>query len=94
MTLNARSDVGAAQIAFYIPALLFAYYLIRTKHGFSVLAMRAVALFSAVRIASGAILIVFQNHPRDVDYISAGLALEGSGVIPLVLSTIGFVTLM
>ncbi|KAF2100488.1 hypothetical protein NA57DRAFT_74095 [Rhizodiscina lignyota] len=94
MTLNVHSDVGIAQIAFYIPALFATCFLIFHKHGRPRMAWTSLVLFSSVRIAEGAILVVFENHPQSVGYIIAGLVFQGTGVIPLILSTIGLLRII
>ena len=94
MTFNSHSDVGAAQIAFYVSAFLVACVLVFYVHGRPRMAWTCLMLFSAVRIAGGATLIIVANHRDSVGYIIAGLVLEGTGVIPLILSTIGLLRIM
>lgn len=47
-----------------------------------------------VRIAGGIVLILFVNNEASVSYIIASLVLQGTGVLPLLLCTIGLLRLM
>lgn len=94
MTWTAHSSVGVAQIVFYVPAFLAAKYLLFFKHGRPILAWFALSTFSAVRIASGVLLILFSNNPTKVGYIVGALVLEGTGLLPLIETTIGLLRIM
>lgn len=48
----------------------------------------------AVRIAGGIVLILFVNNEASVSYTIAALVLQGTGVFPLILCTIGLLRLM
>jgi len=47
-----------------------------------------------VRIAGGIVLILFVNNEASVSYTIATLVLQGTGVVPLLLCTIGLLRLM
>lgn len=94
MTWDAHSSVGVAQAVFYAPAFAAALYLLFFKHGKPILPWLALFVFSATRIAGGIILALFADHQADVSYIIAGLVLQGTGVVPLILSTIGMIVLV
>lgn len=94
MTWDAHSSVGVAQAVFYAPVFLASIYLLFFKHGKPILPWLALFTFSAVRIAGGIILALFVDHQDDVGYIIAGLVLQGTGVVPLILSTIGMLVVM
>ncbi|MBE7181942.1 MAG: hypothetical protein INR71_12185 [Terriglobus roseus] len=94
MTWTSHSSVGVAQAIFYVPILLLSFHLLFFRQGPPFFAWRSMLLFSAVRIAGGIVLILVQNNPDSVGLIIAGLILENTGVIPLLLVADGLLTIM
>lgn len=94
MTWDSRSFVGLFQAIFYFPALLVAAYLLLRKHGRPRMAWISLTIFCAVRIAGGIILIVFENNPNNIGLTIVALIFQGTGVIPLIVSTLGMLRIM
>lgn len=89
MTLTTREDIGIAQIAFYIPALLLAAF-IAFKHGLHrQLGWLYLILFSIIRVASGIMTIQAQRHPTDENDVTWASILGSIGLSPLLLASAG-----
>lgn len=89
--LNPRGKIAAVQIAFYAPiagiTLFLIYrYAFRRDGGWFWL-----FIFSAVRIAGAALLIAGQLHPTNINLLLASYILEYAGLVPLLLSSLGFI---
>ena len=50
--------------------------------------------FSLIRFAGGIVVILLQNDPSSVGLIIATVILLGVGVVPLIVSTIGFLRII
>lgn len=94
MTWNSHSYVGLFQSIFYVVAFIGAAALLFRKHGRPRTAWVALTLFCAVRITGGIILIVYEDNVSSVALTIVTIIFQGTGVIPLLLSTIGMLRIM
>ena len=94
MTWDAHSFVGLFQSIFYLPALVVAAYLLFFKHGRPRLVWIALTVFCLVRLVGGILLIVFEDHQSSVGWIIVATIFQGTGVIPLILTTVGMLRVM
>jgi len=94
MTWEKHSFVGLFQSIFYFPALLAAAYLLFFKHGRPRLVWIALTLFCLVRLAGGILFILFEDHRQSVAWIIVATIFQGTGVVPLILTTVGLLRVM
>lgn len=94
MTWDQRSFVGLFQAIFYVPALLVAAYLLFHKHGRPRMPWISLTIFSTVRLAGGIILIVYENNRNSIGLTIVAILFQGTGVIPLIVSSTGMLRIM
>ncbi|KAK7682031.1 hypothetical protein QCA50_014995 [Cerrena zonata] len=92
MGIDARGGIAIVQIIFYIP-ILVASVIITLRHGFTKRAGWIMLLVLAlIRIIGGAIHIASENNPSNDNLRITYSILEGAGLSPLLVATIGFLT--
>ncbi|KAG5746508.1 hypothetical protein H9Q70_010804 [Fusarium xylarioides] len=92
---NPHTSVGVAQVVFYALILPIAVFvLIRNwKHGLR-LASYPLVTFSLARLAGGILTILRQSDPTSIGLIIATTVLLNVGLIPLMISMVGFIRLI
>ncbi|KAH7258935.1 uncharacterized protein BKA55DRAFT_638588 [Fusarium redolens] len=93
--LSPHTSVGIAQVVFYALVLPIAVFvLIRNwKHGLR-LASYPLVTFSLARLAGGILTILRQSDPTSLGLIIATTVLLNVGLIPLMISMVGFIRLI
>ncbi|KAF5582352.1 hypothetical protein FPANT_8563 [Fusarium pseudoanthophilum] len=93
--INSHTSVGIAQVVFYTLVLPVAIFvLIRNwKHGLR-LASYPLVTFSLARLAGGILTILRQSDPTSIGLIIATTVLLNVGLIPLMISMVGFIRLI
>ncbi|KAF5684628.1 hypothetical protein FDENT_6633 [Fusarium denticulatum] len=93
--INPHTSVGIAQVVFYALVLPVAVFvLIRNwKHGLR-LASYPLVTFSLARLAGGILTILRQSDPTSIGLIIATTVLLNVGLIPLMISMVGFIRLI
>ncbi|KAI0932666.1 hypothetical protein AcW1_000277 [Taiwanofungus camphoratus] len=90
MKLDKRGDVSIAEIVIYIPILIVSFILV-LRHGFT---RRAGWIFllilSIIRIVGGVTHVLSEQKPTNITLIIIYSIMEGAGVSPLLLATLGF----
>ncbi|KAF8807678.1 hypothetical protein BYT27DRAFT_7189766 [Phlegmacium glaucopus] len=90
-TLDTRGKIAATQIAFYTPVAaitlsqIFRYAFRRDAGWFWLF------IFSAVRIANGALVVAGEMLPSKINLLLAAYILEYAGIVPVLLSSLGFI---
>lgn len=88
--LDRRGDISIAEIVVYVPVLIVSVMLV-LRHGFT---RRAgwifLCILSIIRIVGGITHIVSEQNPSNVTLQIVFATLEGAGVSPLLLATLGF----
>ncbi|KAH8705236.1 hypothetical protein BGW36DRAFT_421802 [Talaromyces proteolyticus] len=95
--LNQHSQVGIAQIVFYVPAVLAAItlFLFRKQvKGLPRFAWYVLTLFTLVRLAGGIVVILYENNSSSTGLAIASVILLNAGVFPCIAATIGFIKIM
>ncbi|KAF8167816.1 hypothetical protein B0H34DRAFT_683146 [Crassisporium funariophilum] len=90
-TLDIRGKLAAAEIGFYAPIAVLSFILIvryafRRDAGWFFL-----FIFSAARMAGGALVVAGQLQPAKTDLLLAAYILENAALAPLLLSSLGFI---
>ncbi|KAF9458735.1 hypothetical protein BDZ94DRAFT_1225790 [Collybia nuda] len=94
LSLDVKGKIAAAQIAIYVPVVAFTIILVfryafRRDGGWLFL-----FIFSSIRVAGGALLIAGEMiQPSNIDLFISSYVLQGAGLGPLLISTIGFLGL-
>ncbi|KAF4445791.1 hypothetical protein F53441_10540 [Fusarium austroafricanum] len=93
--INSHTSVGIAQVVFYVPILPIALFILvrNWSHGLR-LASYPLVTFSAIRLAGGILAILRQSNPTSIGLIIATTVLLNVGVIPLMISMLGFIRLI
>ncbi|KAF4338222.1 hypothetical protein FBEOM_7887 [Fusarium beomiforme] len=93
--INSHTSVGIAQVVFYALILPIAIFvLVRNwKHGLR-LASYPMVTFSLARLAGGILTIIRQSNPTSIGLIIATTVLLNVGLIPLIISMVGFIRLI
>ncbi|KLP05063.1 Uncharacterized protein LW94_14140 [Fusarium fujikuroi] len=93
--INPHTSVGIAQVVFYALVLPVAVFvLVRNwKHGLR-LASYPLVTFSLARFAGGILTILRQSNPTSIGLIIATTVLLNVGLIPLMISMVGFIRLI
>ncbi|KAF4951378.1 hypothetical protein FGADI_7576 [Fusarium gaditjirri] len=93
--MNPHTSVGIAQVVFYALVLPVAVFvLVRNwKHGLR-LASYPLVTFSLARLAGGILTILRQSDPTSIGLIIATTVLLNVGLIPLMISMVGFIRLI
>ncbi|KAM0550270.1 hypothetical protein ACHAPJ_008940 [Fusarium lateritium] len=93
--VNSHTSVGIAQVVFYVPILPIALFILVRNWGHGLrLASYPLVTFSAVRLAGGILAILRQSDPSSIGLIIATTVLLNVGVIPLMISMLGFIRLI
>ncbi|KAH6898063.1 hypothetical protein B0T10DRAFT_543099 [Thelonectria olida] len=93
--LNSHACAGIAQVVFYIPILpIAAFTLVRVwNHGLR-RAIFPLVTFSLFRLSGGILTIILESDPRNIGLIIATTVLLNIGLVPLLLSAVGFIRLI
>ncbi|KAL6914827.1 hypothetical protein FSST1_012587 [Fusarium sambucinum] len=93
--INQHTSVGIAQVVFYALVLPVAVFIIirNWKHGLR-LASYPLAIFSLARLAGGILTILRQSDPTSLGLIISTTVLLNVGLIPLMISMVGFIRLI
>ncbi|KAH8086652.1 hypothetical protein BXZ70DRAFT_550816 [Cristinia sonorae] len=93
MGLDARGDIAVVQLVIFIPFLAISTILV-LRHGFNRRAgWLLLLIFSIIRIIGSAIHIASeQKSTPDVGLIATYITLEGAGLSPLLVATLGFLS--
>ncbi|KAF5723456.1 hypothetical protein FMUND_1780 [Fusarium mundagurra] len=93
--INPHTSVGIAQVVFYSLVLPIAVFILvrNWKHGLR-LASYPLVTFSLARLAGGILTILRQSDPTSIGLIIATTVLLNVGLIPLMISLVGFIRLI
>ncbi|KAL9564518.1 hypothetical protein ACKAV7_010970 [Fusarium commune] len=93
--INPHTSVGIAQVVFYALVLPIAVFILISnwKHGLR-LASYPLVTFSLARLAGGILTILRQSDPTSIGLIIATTVLLNVGLIPLMISMVGFIRLI
>ncbi|KAF4444207.1 hypothetical protein FACUT_788 [Fusarium acutatum] len=93
--INPHTSVGIAQVVFYALVLPVAVFILSRnwKHGLR-LASYPLVTFSLARLAGGILTILRQSDPTSIGLIIATTVLLNVGLIPLMISMVGFIRLI
>jgi len=93
MALNAQGILAVVTIVLYVPFLFLTFRLLR-KYGLE-RAWLLLFIFSIIRTLGGILLVAAETiHPVVTGLYIGGYALEASGLSPLLLGTLGFLTIV
>ncbi|KAF5637778.1 hypothetical protein F52700_4480 [Fusarium sp. NRRL 52700] len=93
--INPHTSVGIAQVVFYALVLPVAVFILfrNWNHGLR-LASYPLVTFSLARLAGGILTILRQSDPTSIGLIIATTVLLNVGLIPLMISMVGFIRLI